>query len=251
MSKKQIDVYRTAMYLRLSQGDEDIDVWEKQESNSISNQKLLFEGFIATHNDLKLVDVFIDDGYTGSNLNRPEFQRMMEAMKAGQLDCIIVKDLSRLARERIGADELILKTFKEYGVRFIAVLDNYDSLTANRGETHTIIPFKNLMKEQYNNDTSIKVRASQQIKRMNGQFIGAFAPYGYKKAENNKNLLVPDPYAAGVVQGIFAKKLAGVSAMGIAKILNKNGELSPSEYKTKCGEKYNTSFKGAGEAYHS
>ncbi len=98
-------------------------------------------------------------------------------------------------------------------MRFIAVSDNYDSLTANRGETHTIIPFKNLMNVQYNNDTSLKVRTSQQIKRMNGQFIGAFAPYGYKKAENNKNLLVPDAYAAGVVQGIFAKKLAGVAAM--------------------------------------
>lgn len=248
MSKKQIDVYRTGIYLRLSQGDEDIDGWEKQESNSISNQRLLLEGFIDAHNDLKLVDVFIDDGYTGSNFNRPEFKRMMASMKAGNLDCIMVKDLSRLGRERIGVDELILKTFKQHGVRFIAVSDNYDSLTANRGETHTIIPFKNLMNEQYNNDTSIKVRASQQVKRMNGQFIGAFTPYGYKKAEDNKNLLVPDPYAAGVVQGIFAKKLAGVSASGIANILNKNGVLSPSEYKAKCGEKYNTSFKGAGQS---
>ena len=248
MSKKKIDVYRTGIYLRLSQGDEDIDGWEKQESNSISNQRLLLEGFIDAHDDLKLVDVFIDDGYTGSNFDRPEFQRMMKSMKAGNLDCIMVKDLSRLGRERIGVDELILRTFKEYGVRFISVSDNYDSLTANRGETHTIIPFKNLMNEQYNNDTSLKVRTSQQVKRMNGQFIGAFAPYGYRKAENNKNLLVPDPYAAGVVQGIFAKKLAGVSAMGIAKILNKNGVLSPSEYKTKCGEKYNTSFKGAGQS---
>lgn len=248
MSKKQIDVYRTGIYLRLSQGDEDIDGWEKQESNSISNQRLLLEGFIDTHDDLKLVDVFIDDGYTGSNFNRPEFKRMMASMKAGNLDCIMVKDLSRLGRERIGVDELILRTFKEYGVRFISVSDNYDSLTANRGETHTIIPFKNLMNEQYNNDTSIKVRTSQQVKRMNGQFIGAFTPYGYKKAEDNKNLLVPDPYAAGVVQGIFAKKLAGVSASGIANILNKNGVLSPSEYKAKCGEKYNTSFKGAGQS---
>lgn len=245
MSKKQIDVYRTGIYLRLSQGDEDIDGWEKQESNSISNQRLLLEGFIDAHDDLKLVDVFIDDGYTGSNFNRPEFKRMMASMEAGNLDCIMVKDLSRLGRERIGVDELILKTFKQHGVRFIAVSDNYDSLTANRGETHTIIPFKNLMNEQYNNDTSMKVRTSQQVKRMNGQFIGAFAPYGYKKAEDNKNLLVPDPYAAGVVQGIFAKKLAGVSALGIAKILNKNGVLSPSEYKSKCGEKYNTSFKGS------
>lgn len=248
MSKKQIDVYRTGKYLRLSQGDEDIDGWDKQESNSISNQKLLIEGFIDAHDDLKLVDVFIDDGYSGSNFDRPEFQRMMTSMEAGNLDCIIVKDLSRLARERIRADELTLRTFKKYGVRFIAVSDNYDSMTANRGETHTIIPFKNLMNEQYNNDASIKVRASQNVKRMNGQFIGAFAPYGYKKAENNKNLLVPDPYAASVMQGIFAKKLAGMSASGIAKILNKNGVLSPSECKVKCGEKFNTSFKGAGQS---
>lgn len=211
--------------MRLSQGDEDIDGWDKQESNSISNQKFLLEGFIDAHDDLKLVDVFIDDGYSGSNFDRPEFQRMTASMEAENLDCIIVKDLSRLARERIGADELILRTFKKSGVRFIAVSDNYDSLITNRGETHTIIPFKNLMNEQYNNDTSIKVRASQNVKRMNGQFIGAFAPYGYKKAENNKNLLVPDSYAAGVVQGIFAKKLSGMSASGIAKIVNKNGVL--------------------------
>ena len=91
MSKKQIDVYRTGKYLRLSQGDEDIDGWDKQESNSISNQKLLIEGFIDAHDDLKLVDVFIDDGYSGSNFDRPEFQRMMTSMEAGNLDCIIVK----------------------------------------------------------------------------------------------------------------------------------------------------------------
>lgn len=139
MSKKQIDVYRTGIYLRLSQGDEDIDGLEKKESNSISNQKLLMEGFIDAHDDLKLVDIFIDDGYSGSNFDRPEFQRMMTSMKAGNLDCIIVKDLSRLARERIGADELIQKTFKKYNVRFIAVSEGYDSLTASSSETHTII----------------------------------------------------------------------------------------------------------------
>ena len=248
MSKKQIDVYRTGIYLRLSQGDEDIDGLEKKESNSISNQKLLLEGFIDAHDDLKLVDIFIDDGYSGSDFDRPEFQRMMTSMKAGNLDCIIVKDLSRLARERIGADELIQKTFKKYNVRFIAVSEGYDSLTASSSETHTIIPFKNLLNEQYNGDTSIKVRTSQGILRRNGLFIGAFAPYGYQKAEDNKNHLVPDPYAAGVVQGIFAKKLSGMSASGIAKILNSNGVLAPSEYKAKCGEKYSTSFKGAGQS---
>lgn len=173
---------------------------------------------------------------------------MMTSMKAGNLDCIIVKDLSRLARERIGADELIQKTFKKYNVRFIAISEGYDSLTASSSETHTIIPFKNLLNEQYNGDTSMKVRTSQGILRRNGLFIGAFAPYGYQKAEDNKNHLVPDPYAAGVVQGIFAKKLSGMSASGIAKILNKNCVLAPSEYKAKCGEKYSTSFKGAGQS---
>ena len=158
MSKKQIDIYRTGIYLRLSQGDEDIDGLEKKESNSISNQKLLLEGFIDAHDDLKLVDIFIDDGYSGSNFERPEFHRMMTSMKAGNLDCIIVKDLSRLARERIGADELIQKTFKKYNVRFIAISEGYDSLTASSSETHTIIPFKNLLNEQYNGDTSMKVR---------------------------------------------------------------------------------------------
>lgn len=97
-------------------------------------------------------------------------------------------------------------------MRFIAVSEVYDSLTASSSETHTIIPFKNLLNEQSNGDTSIKVRTSQDILRRNGLFIGAFAPYGYQKAEDNKNHLVPDSYAAGVVQGIFAKKLSGMGA---------------------------------------
>ena len=238
MSKKKIDVYRTGIYLRLSQGDEDIDGWEKQESNSISNQRLLLEGFIDAHDDLKLVDVFIDDGYTGSNFDRPEFQRMMKSMKAGNLDCIMVKDLSRLGRERIGVDELILRTFKEYGVRFISVSDNYDSLTANRGETHTIIPFKNLMNEQYNNDTSLKVRTSQQVKRMNGQFIGAFAPYDYKVDSTDplRKYLV-DEEAAAVVRQIFELAAEGVTLREIAKALQNYRLALPGEY-LKTGKLY-------------
>ena len=241
-------IYRTGIYLRLSQGDEDIDGMEKQESNSISNQKLLLEKYVSERADLKLVDIFIDDGYSGSNFERPEFKRMMQAIEDGNLDCVIVKDLSRLARERIGADELILKTFKKYGVRFIAVTDHYDSLTANRSETQTIIPFKNLMNDHYNQDISMKVRSSQQAKRANGEFIGSFAPYGYKKSKTDKNKLVPDEYAAGIVRDIFAKKLGGMSALAISNYLNANGVLAPLEYKMKLGEKYTTSFKGAGEA---
>ena len=156
--------------------------------------------------------------------------------------CIEIKVMHDLRR--------ILLSFPRLTYLIIQInhMMGYDSLTASSSETHTIIPFKNLLNEQYNGDTSMKVRTSQGILRRNGLFIGAFAPYGYQKAEDNKNHLVPDPYAAGVVQGIFAKKLSGMSASGIARILNKNGVLAPSEYKAKCGEKYSTSFKGAGQS---
>lgn len=133
MSKKKIDVYRTGVYLRLSQGDEDIDGWEKQESNSISNQRLLLEGFIDAHDDLKLVDVFIDDGYTGSNFDRPEFQRMMKSMKAGNLDCIIVKDLSRFGRERIGVTIITTAMIMwVVSVRLILLLRGFSMISSAR-----------------------------------------------------------------------------------------------------------------------
>lgn len=133
MSKKKIDVYRTGVYLRLSQGDEDIDGWEKQESNSISNQRLLLEGFIDAHDDLKLVDVFIDDGYTGSNFDRPEFQRMMKSMKAGNMDCIIVKDLSRFGRERIGVTIITTAMIMwVVSVRLILLLRGFSMISSAR-----------------------------------------------------------------------------------------------------------------------
>ncbi|SCP98587.1 recombinase family protein [Anaerobium acetethylicum] len=247
MGIKELDSYRTGMYLRLSSGDDDRDGKGKVDSNSITNQKLLIEDFIKTRPEFKLADMFVDDGFTGSNFERPGYQHMMKAVEQGRLDCIIVKDLSRIAREHIGGDELILKTFDKYGVRFIAITDNFDSLTADHGEKHIIIPMKNLINDNYCHDISIKVRSSQQVKRANGEFVGAFAPYGYTKADDNKNQLISDEYAAGIVQDIFAKKLAGMSASAIANDLNTNGVLSPMAYKKKTGQKYSTSFQGTGD----
>ena len=247
MGIKKLDSYRTGMYLRLSSGDDDRDGKGKVDSNSITNQKLLIEDFIKTRPEFKLADMFVDDGFTGSNFERPGYQQMMKSVEQGRLDCIIVKDLSRIAREHIGGDELILKTFDKYGVRFIAITDNFDSLTADHGEKHIIIPMKNLINDNYCHDISIKVRSSQQVKRANGEFVGAFAPYGYTKAVDNKNQLIPDEYAAGIVQDIFAKKLAGMSASAIANDLNTNGVLSPMAYKKKTGQKYSTSFQGTGD----
>lgn len=248
MRMKKLDQYRTGMYLRLSSGDDDRDGKGKIDSNSITNQKLLVEDFMKNRLEFRLEEIFIDDGFSGSNFERPAYQKMMKAVEEGMLDCIIVKDLSRIAREHIGGDELILKTFDKYRVRFIAITDNFDSLTADHGEKHIIVPMKNLINDNYCHDISTKVRSSQQVKRANGEFVGAFAPYGYAKAEENKNLLVPDEYAAVIVQDIFAKKLAGMSASAIANELNSMGVLSPAAYKKKSGQKYSTSFQSAGDS---
>ncbi len=248
MSIKNLKVYRTAMYVRLSSGDEDRDGIGKSDSNSIKNQKLLIQGYINERPEFQLTNTFVDDGFSGSNFDRPGYQSMLKAVNNGEVDCIIVKDLSRIAREHVGGDELILRILEQRGVRFIAITDNFDNLTASHSDKHFMLPVKNLLNDTVCADTSIKVRTVQQTKRLNGEFIGAFAPYGYKKSKENKNHLEIDDYASKTVQEIFAKKLAGMSANAIANVLNKNGVLSPVMYKKKCGEKYNTHFRGTADS---
>ncbi|HCJ76306.1 MAG TPA: recombinase [Roseburia sp.] len=245
------EIYKTAMYLRLSKGDGDVDGIDKAESNSITNQRMIILSFLEKHQDLKLVDIYIDDGYTGTNFNRPELKRMMADIDAGKIDAIVCKDLSRFGRERIETGNYIAKIFKQKGVRFIAINDNYDTLTAEGSETNIVMPVKALTNDNFSRDISTKVRSSQSIKREIGDYIGAFAPYGYMKSEKNKNRLVPDPGAAGVVQEMFAKKLAGVSANCIAKELNARGVLSPAEYKKQQGQNFKTNFQGAKQSQWS
>ena len=187
--------------------------------------------------------VRIDDGFSGSTFKRPSFQKMIEDVKAGRTDCIIVKDLSRFGRNYLDAGEYIEKIFPFLGVRFIAINDNYDSLGDKKSSDDLIIPFKNLINEAYCRDISVKIRSQLEIKRKNGQFIGSFATYGYLKDEQNKNKLVVDEYAADIVRDIFRWKLDGVSPQDIADALNRLGILSPAEYKRSLGMKYTTPFK--------
>ena len=168
---------------------------------------------------------------------------MIEDVKAGRTDCIIVKDLSRFGRNYLDAGEYIEKIFPFLGVRFIAVNDNYDSLGDKKASDDLIIPFKNLINEAYCRDISVKIRSQLEIKRKNGQFLGSFAAFGYLKDEQNKNKLVVDQYAADIVRDIFKWKLEGVSPQDIADALNKLGVLSPMEYKRSLGMKFTTSFK--------
>lgn len=238
---KAKEFYNVAAYLRLSRDDMTSE-GSKTESNSIRSQRDMIRSYIQKQDDMAIYDIYVDDGWSGTNFNRPEFKRMMVDIEAGHVNCVIVKDLSRLGRDYIEAGRLIQKTFPAFSVRFIALTDKFDSLTADFNETSMVVPIKNFVNDSYARDISQKVKSHQQIKREKGAFIGAFAVYGYKKSTENRNLLVPDEYAADTVRKIFAWKIDGYSNLAIAKRLNELGILSPMEYKKTHGEKFNTGF---------
>ena len=245
-SNTETKIWNATLYLRLSRDDGD-----KEESNSITGQRELLRDYIRNRPEFHEYAVRIDDGFTGSNFERPDFKKMMEDVKEGRTDCIIVKDLSRFGRNYLDAGEYIEKIFPFLGVRFIAVNDNYDSLAGKNASDDLIIPFKNLINEAYCRDISVKVRTQLEIKRKSGQYIGAFAVYGYMKDEADKNRLVVDEYAADVVRDIFKWKLEGMSPQDIATRLNQSGILSPMEYKKSLGMKFATSFKANPQAVWS
>ena len=243
MLNTQKKIWNATLYLRLSRDD-----GEKEESGSITGQRELLRDYISQHPELREYAIRIDDGFSGSTFERPGFQKMIEDVKSGRTDCIIVKDLSRFGRNYLDAGEYIEKIFPFLGVRFIAVNDNYDSLGEKKSSDDLIIPFKNLINEAYCRDISMKIRSQLEIKRKNGQFLGSFAAFGYLKDEQDKNKLVVDQYAADIVRDIFKWKLEGISPQDIAGALNKLGVLSPMEYKRSLGMKYTTSFKTSAKA---
>ncbi len=181
MKKANIDVYDAAGYIRLSKDDIDIDGDQKTESNSVSNQREIVREYIRSHPDLQLYDMYVDDGFSGKDFERPEFKRMMEDIKAGKVNAVICKDLSRFSRDTIEAGEYQKRVFPQEGVRFIAIGDHYDSLTATSVETNLVVPVKNMVNESYLSKTSDAIRQSQEVKMKAGAFIGSFVPYGYEK----------------------------------------------------------------------
>lgn len=244
--------FRVAIYLRLSKEDGDLSIPTngKTESESINNQRDLILNFLSTHPEMEIVEEYKDDGKTGTNFERAEFQRMLKDIKSGAINCVIVKDLSRFGRDYIDCGYYIDKLFPELGVRFIAVNDNYDSLKASSSD-NLVVPFKNLINDSYSRDISIKVRSNLETKRKRGDFIGNFTVYGYAKSEDDKNQLVIDEYAAGIVQDIFKWKIEGLSPGSIAQKLNDMGILSPMEYKHSCGIKHRSNFKKGSQSLWS
>lgn len=234
MFKNSVDKENIAvMYLRLSKED-----GEKTESNSISNQREIINSYVK-RNQITMVKEYVDDGYSGATFDRPNFKEMMKDAYDKKFDTIIVKDLSRFGRDYIEAGKYIQRIFPENGIRFISVNDNYDSKSADMNDTHLILPIKNFINDSYCRDISNKVKSSQKIKREKGDFISAFAPYGYKKSDENKNKLVVDEQAAPNIKNIFDMKLLGYSSKAIADELNHLGVLTPRKYKESQGFKCN------------
>ncbi len=229
---------KVGIYFRLSREDGD-----KLESDSIRNQRKLITEFLEKNPKMKLIKEYVDDGYSGTNFDRPDFIRMVNDAHAGRINCIVVKDLSRLGRNYIETGRYIEKIFPAMGIRLIALNDNYDSVDKSSDESQIIVPFKNLINDAYCRDISLKIRSHLDVKRKSGQFIGSFALYGYEKDPANKNHLIIDEYAASIVERIFNMKLNGFGSARIAEKLNEQGIQPPFEYKRKCGLKFDSGFK--------
>ncbi len=252
MNKIVDQTFKVAIYLRLSKEDDDLSCSSgaKSESNSISNQRKLIYDFMKLHPELELYDEYKDDGKSGSNFDRAEFQRMMKDIEAGKVNCVVVKDQSRFGRDYIDVGKYKEKIFPKLGVRFITINEGYDSLSATSSDD-LAFTINSFVYDFYIRDISTKIRTSLTAKKQNGEYAGAFVAYGYVKDSNDKNKLVVDPFAADVVKDIFRWKIEGLSPQNIAVRLNELGIPSPAEYKRLSGSNYKTSFQTSSKAVWS
>ncbi|MCD7782946.1 MAG: recombinase family protein [Firmicutes bacterium] len=239
-------VYRTAVYLRLSKDDGD-----KQESDSIVNQRRLIEDFVSGKSEFCVVEEYVDDGWSGSNFDRPAFRQMYDDIECGAVNCVIVKDLSRFGRNYIEVGRYLERIFPLMGVRMIAVNDCYDSLCRRSESDALILPMKNLINDIYCRDISVKIKTQLEAKRRRGECVANFTPYGYCRDKRDRGRLVPDETTAPHVRQIFLWKLEGYSYKSIADKLNSQGVLSPYEQRTSNGEKISGYFKRGDKAMWS
>ncbi|SHK57183.1 recombinase family protein [Hespellia stercorisuis] len=236
IEKKKI--YRTGIYLRLSKEDGD-----KAESDSISNQRNLIEDYLEDKDDFCIIDEYVDDGYSGSNFERPAFQRMYDDLKSGAINCVVVKDLSRFGRNYIEVGRYLERMFPVMGVRLIAINDNYDGASEWKNSDSIIVPMRNLMNDAYCRDMSVRIKSQLEVKRKRGEFVGNYVPYGYKRNPRKHSQLIIDDEVAENVRLIFSWKMEGMTDKGIAERLNSIGILCPLEYKKKNGVRVSEHFK--------
>ena len=233
MKKGNETIYHAALYLRLSNQKLNEEIGE---SDSIVNQEALLRSHLTSHPEIEIKKVFKDDGWSGVNFNRPAFQKMMQMVYDNEIDCIVVKDLSRLGRNHTETGKYITRVFPAFGVRFIAVNDHIDTATSNSDADNFIIPFKDLLNDSYSRDLSIKIRSARAVKNADGDFGGGFYCYGYEVDPKDKNHYIIDEEAADVVKKIFSWTIDGIGSTQLCRRLNALHILSPREYKRKKKE---------------
>ncbi len=234
-------ILRTVFYIRLSVRDN-----EKKEESSLENQAALLRDYIAGKKEFAFMKTYIDNGKSGVSYDRPAFREMMGEVKSGNLDCIIVKDLSRLGRNYLETGKYLEQIFPLFHIRFISVMDGYDSIRGDSVNDGMIIPLKNIMNESYAKDISGKTSGAFDAKRKQGKYLGNYPPYGYKKDSGDKGHLLIDEKTAGNVKRIFQWKLEGIMHDEIAAMLNASGISAPYRYYYETGllstSKYETSI---------
>ena len=223
--------YHVALYIRLSKEDE-----SEGPSQSVTNQKSLLDEFVRKHR-LQVYDTYVDDGYSGTNFDRPDFQRMIGDIEAKKVNMVITKDLSRLGRDYIMTGHYMERYFPEKRVRYISLLDGID--TGVESSANDITPFRAIMNDMYAKDISKKIKSVKRDKQRKGQFIGGKPVYGYKMHPTEKNKIVIDEEVAPTVRRIFNMALDGMSCRKIAATLNEEGVPTPATY---CG--WNMGRKG-------
>ena len=234
---------RCGAYVRISKEE------RAQEGTSIEGQLQVIRGYLSRNREMELRCQWVDDGYTGSNFDRPGFRQMLRAAARGEIDCIVVKDLSRFGREYIQTGHYLQEVFPALGVEVISVGDSYDSRRQDLFSTHLMMPIINLFNDAYCRDISRKVRLWQKARRQQGEYIGAFAVYGYYKDPDQIHRLLADPVAGRVVQAVYAARLSGLSPEKIATFLNECRIPGPLAYKRQMGSRFATGLAGDAGAW--
>ena len=223
--QEEQNIYQTAGYIRLS-----IEDSGKTNGYSLENHEKLVRDYIADRQDLRLYRLYIDNGATGTVFERPAFDEMIQDMKDGKINCIVVKDLSRLGRNYLEAGNYLEQIFPFFRVRFISITDGYDSNSPDVTDESLIIPLKNIINEGYAKDISLKITTSFESRKKQGQFMGRYPVYGYLKDPANKNHLIINPETCGIVRRIFQMRDSGMALGAIASQLNAEGIPSPARY---------------------
>ncbi len=231
---EQTKEFRAGLYIRLSREDGD-----KGTSDSILNQEKMLKNFVEEKDGITFGDCYIDEDYTGTNFNRPGFLRMIEDIKAGTINCVIIKDLSRLGRNFIESSRYIEDFFPQYNCRFISILDNADSYDNPAINTDLLLRLKNLIHDNNSQEISKKVRAVKDMQRREGKYISPYAPFGYVKDPKNSHKLIIDEKAAIIIRKIFNWYIDGIGMIRIAEKLNRLGVIRLSDYRKSVNEEYN------------